>query len=122
MLVNYLISEMPRHFRRCELCPNTTMTPGITFFRATDFMNKTVNLSSSECDIYVCEIHFNTEDIQIRGSVKMLRAGALPTKEIDSLKSRIDVHKKDDTESFDIEAVHLDLVCFSLVSMFKYYS
>ena len=68
---------MPRHFRVCKLCPNTSMQLDLAFFRASNLIIKTLKLNS-ETDAYICENHFNPEDIKIRGCIKTLQKGVLP--------------------------------------------
>ena len=49
----------------------------LAFFRTSNLIIKTLKLNP-ETDAYICEKHFNPEDIKIRGCIKTLHKGVLP--------------------------------------------
>lgn len=64
--------------RVCYLCSNsTTRNPGVSFFHATEYVIKSLNLPSNK-DIFICEEHFDEKDLKNRGGKKKLNHGALP--------------------------------------------
>ena len=98
---------MPRHFRMCRFCPNTSMKSGIPFFRASDKIRQTYNLQKES---YICAKHFDSNDIITRGNIKKIRDGVLPHS-IDPDKNA-PVEEGVTIVNLDIDSMPLDLVIY----------
>ena len=62
---------MPKHWRKCEYCPaDTYHRPDIVVF--------SVRRSKHGNAQFICELHFQEEDIRKHGTTKRLVSGAVP--------------------------------------------
>ena len=62
----------------CLLCPNSSnRAPDISFFHATDQIKQSLNLPNTK-DMFICELHFDKNDIKSHGDQKRLNSGAIP--------------------------------------------
>ena len=73
-----LVLTMPKHFRRCNFCLTSTLEqPKLVIFQVTDKVKKKFNLCL-ENDYYVCENHYNPNDLRKHGESKRVISGAIP--------------------------------------------
>ena len=71
---------MPRHYRQCHLCKNSTTTnPDLVFFRANEQILRALKINTQD-ELYMCEEHFDESDVKIAGNSKRLRQGCEPVK------------------------------------------
>jgi len=69
---------MPRQFRQCNFCSNnSTQNPTATIFTVNDHIRSSLGLAQTSPS-FVCEDHFDIEDIKEHGQVKRLRECAIP--------------------------------------------
>ena len=69
---------MPRAFRQCSFCGNnTTLNPGVVFFTVTDHIKQVINFAPVGVS-FICEQHFDPQDVKLHGTSKRLRDNALP--------------------------------------------
>ena len=72
------ISEMPKHFRQCNFCTNNTVNKAdVVIFSVNEHMRCALNIQA-KAEVYICEDHFETEDVRTHGSSKRLNEGSLP--------------------------------------------
>ena len=69
---------MPKHFRKCNFCPQNSIThPDIVIFLANNDLKQDMNISTDGL-FYICESHFQASDLKPHGTTKRLRDGAVP--------------------------------------------
>lgn len=69
---------MPRAFRQCSFCSNNSnLSPSTLYFTVTDHIRTVLNFAPPTAS-FICEDHFQKEDIKVHGQSKRLRDNALP--------------------------------------------
>jgi hypothetical protein len=69
---------MPRAFRECSFCSNNSnLNPGVLFFTVTEHIRVVLNFAPA-VPSFICEHHFEQEDLKLHGTSKRLRENALP--------------------------------------------
>ena len=62
---------MPKHWRKCEYCQVDT-------YHRPDLVVFSVRRSKRGIPQFICELHFQKEDIRVHGASKRLVSGAVP--------------------------------------------
>ena len=69
---------MPKHFRQCNFCTqNSTKSPNLVIFKANENLKSLVSFNT-ENEMFICEDHFNQDDLKTHGETKRLVDGAVP--------------------------------------------
>ena len=70
---------MPKHFRQCTFCANnSTISPEKVIFATTEHILSVLNVQTAP-NLYICEDHFDPEDVRAHGTTKRLVEGSLPS-------------------------------------------
>ena len=69
---------MPKHFRQCGFCTNNTVNNvDVVIFSANEHIICALNIQTT-AEVFICEEHFQTEDVRNHGNTKRLCEGSLP--------------------------------------------
>ena len=98
---------MPKHFRRCDFCTNNTATnPDIVIFCANEHIISVLDVRS-DTELFICEAHFNPNDVKAHGTSKRICEGSIP----------VYFPRKD---AVDLEHNYVSTGPLNLVSMIKH--
>ena len=105
---------MPKAFRECSFCTNNSHANlGVLFFTVTDHMRTVLNFVPPNVS-FICEQHFNLEDLKNHGPSKRLRDFAVPI----HFPRQVSVSKDHDYGAAPLDLDLVNILDFSLLSTY----